>query len=180
MREALPSATILGSRGSRGRGGGGRDADARGGDAAVARRPGLPRRRRSVRGRRALGREAGVVASILGAAAGTVLQARGDANARRQAGGAPPGALRDLGRRGGHPRPGPFSRIVGCLPTIGSSAARLTSSLSAKRIPMSNFLGTFEVDLSRRRRLVLFSRGCVYRMAERDSLISFTRRNGTM
>jgi len=113
MREALPSGTILGSRGDRGGGGGGgRDADACGSDLTVARRPGLSRRRRSIRGRRALGREAGVVASILGAADGTVLQVRGDANARWQAGGASPGALRVLGRRGGHRR---------FVPSTGSS-----------------------------------------------------------
>lgn len=130
---ALPSGTILGSRGGRGGGGGGgRDADARGGDPAAGRRPGLPRRRRAVRGRRALGREAGVVAPVLGAAAGAVLQ---DADARRQAGGAPPGALRVLGRRGGgHGRlgPGSVSRIVAHLSTVarGSSAAERGSQVS--------------------------------------------------
>lgn len=87
--EALPSgAAILGARG-RSRAA---DDDGTGGDLAAARRPGLPRRRRSVRGRRALGREAGVE-SIL-AASPAVLQTRvDDAGARRQAAGAPLGAL---------------------------------------------------------------------------------------
>lgn len=99
-RDSLPSGTILGSRGCRG--GRADDAAARaGGDLATARRLGLPRRRRSVRGRRTLGREAGVVASIL--AADAVLLARVDANPRRQTGGAPSSAPGALGRRGGHP-----------------------------------------------------------------------------
>lgn len=103
--DSLPSGTIFGSRGRRGSDDRADDAAAgRGGrgDLAGARRPGLSRRRRSVRGRRALGGEAGVVASIL--AADAVLLARLDADARWQTGGASSGALRALGRRGGHPR----------------------------------------------------------------------------
>lgn len=101
--DSLPSGAILGSRGCR-RGSGDRadDTARRGrGDLAGARRPGLSRGRRSVRRRRALGREARVVASIL--AADAVLLARLDADARWQAGGASSGTLRALGRRGGHP-----------------------------------------------------------------------------
>lgn len=98
----LPSGTILGAK-SGGRGGA--DDDAAAGDlaAAAARlRLRLPRRWRTVRGRRALGREAGV-ASILADGPAAVLLARcRAAGARRQAG-APLGALRVLGRRGGHP-----------------------------------------------------------------------------
>lgn len=141
MRGALPSGTILGSRESRGRGRGDRDADARGGDPAAARRPGLSRRRRSVRGRRALGGETRVVASIL-AAGTTVLQARGNADARRQAGGAPPGALRVLRRRGGHrggPHPGQSlpgnqnARAIGRFPSFSGTPLSLLGISRCRR-----------------------------------------------
>lgn len=98
--DSLPSETILGSHGCRGGSGADDDDAAGGGRRDLACRPGLSRGRRSVRGCRALGGEAGVVASVLADDDVVLL----DANARRQPGGASSGTLRDLGRRGGHPR----------------------------------------------------------------------------